>query len=688
MALRDGELEEIRTRIRDGEEDRKKFEPLWHECLAFASGRLVRWQGVGTYRRLVPEPVKQGQDRYAVDMLAQYRQTVHAELDLDDDRPQLLFRSEDLPNRDYAEVANKALGYGWDVEWRGDDVLRKARYQIIDVGTVGLRCVFDPNQGELIGRVPHFQGKPVWNKEEAFKIAGEGGTLSIKDARRGKIRWLIASPFQLVVPPGIAESEDFPWECWMDVIPVEEAKALYGGDFLEDDIAPLSTVQPDDHNPDGQSRKVALKGYCKVYHYFQKPTKDFPAGRVVRLKNESMDYLEDKNELPYVSAAGEFRSGIHYMHYIPLTHRFWSRSMMELGIAPAREYAKRRTQLGMIYAKGQPKVASEVGALKATPTGIPGEHMLVNVGKPLPTVWPGLSPNPAMYSELEWIRKDLEYAIGLRVSLGENPPNVATYSQLSLLKESETRKLDSITHGSQQVIMDLTEDTVYDIKKYWGKDKTIMIAGDGAELESFQFDTTPMQEVFYRLEIARGAAKPRTQAARLQLVADLWTAALNSGLVQQNPQGWWEWLQQSNEAGEPAPAPTHQPDYNQVYAGYAVQMISRGELPPILDYLDPQIFIPAIRELQTRAALAGDEEIRKYCQQFLDAYASVMQAKNAAQALNSLPTGAGQAAAMMQEVPGAAGAPNGNSPGGPSGPPGTVPLTGPPPGGPPAGPQG
>ena len=682
MALKDGDLEKIRSRITEGEEDRKKFEPLWHECLAFASGRLVKWQGVGTYRRLVPEPVRKGADRYAVDMLAQYRQTVHAELDLDDDRPQLLFRSEDLPNRDYADMANKALGYGWDVEWRGDDVLRKARYQIIDVGTVGLRCVFDPNAGELIGSVPHFQGKPVWSKQDAYKIAEQGGTLSIKNARRGKIRWLIASPFQLVVPPGIAESEDFPWECWMDVIPTEEAEALYGGKFEEDDIAPISTVQPDDHNPDGQSRRVALKGYCKVYSYFERATKEYPAGRVVRLKNESMEFVEDKGELPYVSAAGEFRSGIHYMHYIPLTHRFWSRSMMELGIAPSREYAKRRTQLGMIYAKGQPKVAVEAGSLKATPTGEPGEMMIMNIGKPMPQVWQGLSPNPAMYSELEWIRKDLEYAIGLRVSLGENPPNVATYSQLSLLKESETRKLDSITHGSQQVIMDLTEDTVYDIKKYWGKDKTIMVAGGSDELESFQFDTTPMQEVFYRLEIAKGAAKPRTQAARLQLVADLWTAALNSGLVMQNPQAWWEWLQQSNEAGEPVPAPSHQPDYNQIYAGYAVQMIARGEFPPLLDYCDPMIVIPVVRELQTHAALAGNEKTRADCESFLAALSTVKQAQSQLQALNQLPTGAGAAQAMMQEVPGANGAPNGASAGAPSAPPGTIPIGGPPPSGP------
>jgi len=683
MALSDADLETIRTRINDGEEDRKKFEPLWHECLAFASGRLVRWQGVGSYRRLVPEPVTKGVDRYAVDMLAQYRQTVHAELDLDDDRPQLLFRSDDLPNQDYAQMANQALGYGWDVEWRGDDILRRARYGIIDMGTVGLRCTFDPNAGELIARVPHFKGEPVWNKEDAFKIAGEGGSLTIKDARRGKIRWLVATPFQLIVPPGIPHSDDFPWEVWMDVIPVDQAEALYGGDFKEDDIAALSTVQPDDHNPDGQNRKINLKDHCKVFQYYERPTKTHPAGRVVILKNDSMVYVEDRPELPYVSAAGEFRSGIHYMHYIPLTHRFWARSMMELGIAPSREYAKRRTQLGMIYKRGQPKVAAEVGALKATPTGEPGEMMLVNVGKPLPTVWQGLSPNPAMYSELEWIRKDLEYAIGLRVSLGENPPNVATYSQLSLLKESETRKLDSITHGSQQTIMDLTEDTVYDMKRYWGKDKLILISGAGDELESFSFDSTPMQEVFYRLEVAKGAAKPRTQAARLQLIADLWAAALNSGLVQQNAQGWWEWLQQSNEAGEPVPAPTHQPDYNQTYAGYAVQMISRGELPPVLDYADPMAIVPAVRELQTQAALAGNEQVRANCEQFLVAFSSVKQAQQVKQSLEQLPTGAGMAQELMGGAPGANG--QGGPPSGPpSGPPGSVPATGPAGAGPPS----
>lgn len=644
MALPDGDLEKIRSRISDGEHDRKKYEALWHECLAFAAGRLVRWQGVGTYRKLVPEPMRKGSDRYAVDMLAQYRQTVHAELDLDDDRPQLLFRSDDLPNRDYAEMANNALGYGWDVEWHGDEMLRRARYGIIDYGTVGLRCVWDPNAGELIARVPYFGGKPVWDKEEARKLAGQGQSFTIKDARRGRIRWLMGSPFQLIVPPGVVDAEDFPWEVWLDIMPVDQANALYGTDaFTEDDIAPLTHVQPDDENADGQKRAVHLKDHCKVYSYFERPTKKNPAGRVVVLGNTAMRYVEDRKELPYVSPNGEFRAGIHYLHYIPLSNRFWSRSMMELGIQPAREYARRRTQLGMIYARGQPKIAMEVGALKATPSGEPGEVLLMNVGKPLPQEFKGLSPNPAMYSELEWIRKDLEYAIGLRVSLGENPPNVGTYSQLSLLKEAETRKLDSITHMSQSTIMHLTEDTVYDMSRYWGKDKMVMVAGLNGELESFQFDSTPIRQAFYRLEVAKGAAKPRTQAARLQLVADLWNAALQSGLVMTDPQAWWEWLHNSNESGEPAPPPSTAPDYNDVYAGYAVQMIAQGQLPPMLDYIDLAKVTVAVRELQTHAALSGNEETRTHCEQFLQALASVHQVQMLGQQAAALPSGMGQA---------------------------------------------
>jgi hypothetical protein len=631
--LDEQDLARIRRNIQLGLQDRKKYEPLWQECLAFASGRqYVKWSGPRGSRQLVSERPKPGMERYTVELLAQYRQTVFGELSLDDDRPQLLFRHDDLPDEEFADQANDAVGYGWDYEWESDRALSTVRQHIIDVGTGAVRCCFDPTLGPVRANVPHYKNEPVYDLNRAMEIVTAGGQLSFKDIHEGRVQWEAGSAFNVITPPGVPREWDFPWECWADTVYLPVLRERFGdavANIKPDSIQPLSSVQPDDQNTDGQARRVQLQDQAWLYTYYDRPTPQHPDGRVIYLASERMIPVQVDKQLPYKGPDGGRRSGVHYFHYIRLSDRFWSRSMMELGLQPARAFSKRRTQIGAIYDRGQPKVIAETGTLKKPPSGYPCEVLWLEPGKAKPEKWDGISPSNAMYEELESLRTDLERAIGLRVTLGENPPNVPTYSQLALLREQETRKLDATIQQSKQTVARLIEDSSYDIGRYWGRDKQIAIAGPDGQLKAFSFNATSLQEMFYRVETAKGAAKPRTQAAQLQLITDLWNAALNSGVAKVDPVRWLAWLKESYEHGKAVDMPTMPPDYNQTFVEYAKATLAKGELPPLPDYIDPQVVVPAVREVETDAILARNEPVVAACQAYLQILVVTQQGKMA-----------------------------------------------------------
>jgi hypothetical protein len=677
--LKDDDLAEIRRKITAGLTDFKKYEPLLHECLALASGKQwVRWEGK-VARRLVTEPVKPGIDRYTQDELVQYRQTVHGELSLDDDRPQLLFRNEDLPDEDFAEQANNAVGYGWDYEFEANKALSLVRRFIIDMGTAAIRCRFDKTKGPVKANVPHIQGQPEYDVSAVLDAIDQGVRPTFKDIHEGRIRWEAGTPFNLVVPPGIAHEDDFPWECWRDAVYLPTLKEHFQGvldDVKPDSIAPLTSIQPDDDNRDGTQSRTKLDDHAWLYAFYERPTPKIPDGRIVWLVGEHMKPVQVDPQLGYVGPDGTRRSGIHYFHYVRLSDRFWSRSMVELGAQPARAYSKRRTQIGAIFDRGQPKVIVEEGALKQSPRGYPVEVLTLKPGKPQPTPWPGIAPNQAMYQELETLRSDLERAIGLRVSLGENPPGVQTYAQLATLRETETRKLDTVIQDARAVIAHLVEDSVYDIGRYWGREKQVAVSDDDGGLKAFLFDATNLTKVYYRVEAAKGSAKPRTQGARLQLIQDIFNAAVNTGLVQTAPQAWVSWFKESNDQGQPIEIPNQPPHYQTIFAEYAKSILGQGELPPMLDYIDPNVLIPSVREIQTEATLGGNDRVAQACDAYLQVLVAAQQAKMAQAAIDQAPQVAANNVAA-QQVPAqlaalanaAGGTPPSPGPGGLGGPP-------------------
>ena len=110
---------------------------------------------------------------YTTDVITEYRTTALGELGSDDDRPELLLRRDDQPSEDFQKQLNRAIGWGWDYEWRGDEVLNEVRRLCIDLGTAAVRCRFDPTVGPLLAeQVPHLNGEPVLDPEAPDVFAG------------------------------------------------------------------------------------------------------------------------------------------------------------------------------------------------------------------------------------------------------------------------------------------------------------------------------------------------------------------------------------------------------------------------------------------------------------------------------------------------------------------------------------
>jgi hypothetical protein len=621
----DSEVQAWKQRITSGLADRKKHEPVWMECLAFSQGnQWVRYAGQYN-RRLVTLPNPRNIDRYTIDELTQYRLVLLGELLVDDDRPQALFRQEDAPTADYAEQANDAFTYGWDEEWLGGETLAEAKRTMIDLGTAPIRCRFDPTVGDDAGERPFVDGRLV-STEQAMEAHRQGARVELRNVKTGRIVWEAGTPFNMVVPPKFPREDKFPWEVWVSIHPLEDLRDQYPGRASELYPDPVESVaklsQPGDmeagHPQDSDSETGSADGHCFLYTCYERPSARRPEGRVVVLATGRMVALEARDRLPYRGPDGRYRSGIHYLHAIRLTDRFWSRGFVELGLSPARALNKRMTQIEQTIDKGQAKVYLETGSLKRMPEGYPMEVVWLEPGKPKPVIDQGAPPGPWLRDNIELQRENLARVLIPEVALGENPTNVDTYSALALLHEQAKRRLDPIIQQNRGVVVHLSEDAAWDIKHYWGPEKLVAIGGTEGQLRSSRFNASAWPD-YTKFMFAKGAAQPRTQGAQLKLVEQLWAAAVDSQAVHADPVAWMTWLYQSTQAGKPLDLPVPPVDAQRAKAQYENDLLAQG-MPPqeaisLVDYFDQhELHVMEHRQVQAHARAMGRVDVFVACE--------------------------------------------------------------------------
>jgi hypothetical protein len=524
---------EWRDKIKQAKEDRKRFEPTWLSNLAFAAGKHYlmwdRFQRTLVMPRDLQEAMGRG-ELYTSDVITERRMRALGEMSADDDRPELLLVDGDGDGvqQDYAEQVNRAVGHGWDHEWDGDEVMLELRRKIIDLGTAAVSCRFDAQAGPVKqDQVPFMDGKPLLDPEQArahvAEMASAGATADIRSIHEGRIRWEVLSPFNILVPPGVEHESDFPWEIVVRPVPLERVQAEYGdvaADLKEDtdigNIMGLTSNSDVDGSRQGggATESSRLRNHVWVYTCYLRPTSRYPKGRKVVLASNEYRLMEVKDELPYVGPDGDYRSGIAYYHWWRVTGRFFSRSLVEPMKDVQRRINKRTNQIDKTIDRDQPVVFVDKNGNARKRKGFPMEVIALEPTERQPIVSQGHGPGAWMYEDKADAIADLDRASTIGQSaLGENPENAQTYGQLALLHEQEAGKRQVIKKEHQAATATLIEDSVYDIRTYWGVEKQILMDSDDDQVEARVFNATKIPP-FFIVRAAKGASKPSARRPR------------------------------------------------------------------------------------------------------------------------------------------------------------------------------
>lgn len=606
----------IRERIEQAKRDRSRFEPVWHSNRAFGAGKQwLRWSRGDRRLKLDPRDTEAGLERYTVDILTQNLWTALGQLAGAEERRQLLFRREDVPSEDFTKAANNALAYGWEHEWRAPEVLAQVKRKLLIDGTAAVQCYFDPTQGKELGEMPVGPDGPIADGEEARAFMAEqlqmGDRPQLKRLNEGRICWHARSAFQLLVPPGIEDEEKFPWEGTIEAVPLDKLVERFGEKakgLKEEPLAVLEQIGLKDSidfgfgsDPEADPGTPGkLDGHCALVTYYERPCTKYPRGRVVYFAGDRL--LDVVNELPYKRPDGDYHSGLVYFHYWRIEGQFWGRALIQPGKGIQRAYNKRIQQEHMTINRGQPKIITEEND-EIAQTDQPLEIIQLPVSQQRqPIVFNGVPVHESIWRSKEGLLGDLERALGVHsVSTGEAPARQTTYAELALRAEKDRTKIDPIVADFQMGVAILTELSLYDVRKYWPKDKLLAISGEEDYAEAVSFQASQLPE-FFMTELAEGT-KPRNQAAEIQLIQDLWQAD------QSNPAGPrldLSWLAESFKAGKALDFPESPTDVHEEKARWENTRMLDGDLPEPAEYDPPDVHIPAHIESQVEAEMAGD----------------------------------------------------------------------------------
>jgi hypothetical protein len=652
VRLSDGRLttpdeieQEWKKRIQQARDHRKQHEPTWLSDFAFASGKHWQvWDPSTQKMRHLSEmdPRYENAELYTADKINEHVQAQRGELQADDDRPQMLLAQEGDSAEAIQEELNDLIAHGWDNEWNADSAIRQADHLCLTLGVSAIRVRFDPTKGPVAGHLPiGADGNPVTDEQHLQHLETTGqlpdGTLpQFQTVHEGKTIWEPLSALNLLTPPGINHEDAFPWEIVVRPVSVDSLVEIYGDIALgleeDDDIASIIgvTVAQAARTSSSDASKGRLRGHVWLFTCYERACRKYPKGRVVVLASNQMKLLSVVERLPVETVTKEYSTGIRYFHWWRNPDNFWSRSFIEPLKDPQRLINRRETQNLEITDRGMPKTFVKEGTLVHNPSGRPLEVIELKPDAAEPNFFAGIGPGSWMYEDLAHHADNMAHASTLSpLRLGENPANVLTLGQLSLLNENEAGKRSTILGERKAAIAGAVADSVYFIRAYWPEDKQILVTGDDDRISQKIFQKSKIPD-FWVVRPAKGSAKPRSQAAELLKVDAIWAAIESSGLVATNPGKYVDWYVKSLDAGQPLELPEVESDSQVEMARFEnFLMLDQGEDVQPQDYDLLPSHLPEHREAQNQARAAGDidayQRIERHVQQSIQ-----LQAANAA----------------------------------------------------------
>jgi hypothetical protein len=212
-------------------------------------------------------------------------------------------------------------------------------HKMLTFGTSGGRCIFDRNQGKLLGQVPVGpDGRPILDPEQArayvMQAAQQGQQAAFVPLREGRILWEPLSPFQILPPPGVETEEDFPWLVVERPMAVSTAKLRWpdAADKIKDQdlrvIDSRDTGGSDDTAPSGSGR---LKEHVMISSGYELPSP------TTRRAHRNLDRVgaARPDRAAALPAARPSPPRRHLFHYHRVDGRFWGKGVVEDLIGPS-----------------------------------------------------------------------------------------------------------------------------------------------------------------------------------------------------------------------------------------------------------------------------------------------------------------------------------------------------------------
>lgn len=593
-------LREWIARRNEAEEDRKQYLPQVKVNRKFAAGK--QHLDVNTRDgRVMDVKFRNGIKMVTADLLGGYIDNAVGRMIGTDYKVNFLAAQDNVMAEDMTKQLNAGYGWGWDNEWKGDSkILALWRALAVD-GTVAVRVKYDRRFGEVVGEdVVFVDGKPIMDRDEERKYRAEnyGKPLDTRTLREGKVVWEILYSENILVPPGFPDPEDFPWEIVCGPVSVEDLKVRYPAKKDQIHEEPLeSGASLTSGLGFGDEKDVKLKGRVMVYTGYLRPCSEYPNGCVAIFSENTL--FEHRDHLPFGDHPRGPSTGIHYFRWRVIPGRFWGRAFIEGGIGPQQIRNKRITQIDTIIDRNLPKVFAEEQSVTKPRTGEPMEVVEVRPGAPLPKADPGIPLGAWFMQDVKLQEENIERALGMRaITQGAPPAGITAYSALALLNENATLQLDPVAAEFRLVLNEVSWDTM-EAMRNWPPGKTMLIAGPEDQLEAFEWEGRQIPEA-YIVRQPRGGALPRTQAAELQLIDDIWAASGGKLPL--------EWLVESKRAGQAQPLPPSLGDEQLHRAELEnITMAMTFESVPVAEYDDDIKHVQAHRAFMTPLQAMADQ---------------------------------------------------------------------------------
>jgi hypothetical protein len=626
-------------RRKQGLAERRKYEPTWMVCQSFVANRQwVGWvPGSSASGRIVPLANPGNRERHTVNVCTQYLTTVIGKLFSDDFLPNLLFRREDIESEQYALHAQRALKFCWDEEISADEQILEMLNKMGTYGTAALRCFWDPTRGHDLGDMPIGpDGQPITGMAEAQQYVAQaqmmGQQVPFKSVREGRIVWEPLSPFNMIVAPGIDHERYFPWLIIERPYHLEQIRNLWGNvpGLKEQSLSGIDSgsgardlPQQTNNAAPGSSSPSKLKEHAVVTTGFEQPSAQYPDGRTVTWIGGTNVVLDQRDELPYL-LNGEPHHGVVFFKYHRVDGRFWAVGVVEPLLGPQRQRNRARSQMIEMKDRNLGRVYAHKGTLSISnqPSGKIMEVVEVPLGHQLPQETAGVPPGPWIENEARMNDEDMDRVAGLReVSMGQAPAGVSAYSAMALLAEQDDRRVGPILKQIRVGVADSVRLTLHDIRRYWPIDKQIALAGPQGQVEQFIFNASKLPAEIL-IDIPPGAARPRSQAAEIQKIFDLFDRSISSGRPLP-----LTWLKESIDAGKALPIPRDIEAMQRSKAELENILISQGQIiqPDYFD--DDMIHIEVHREAEISARMMNNEQEMQALEYHIQLHSESMNAK-------------------------------------------------------------